>query len=332
MSLSTGSSEEKNSLFAEKSIDIHIMNVSRQVLVSVIIPTYNRAHLLKRSIYSVLSQSYTNLELLVVDDASTDNTQDIVSQIDDKRLRYIRCKSNKGGAAARNIGIKEAQGELLAFQDSDDEWLWGKIEKQVEAFHSSGDNVGVVYTGFLRWENKIATYIPNSNIETKEGNIIKQIFHGNFVSTQTLMVKREFFQKAGVFDETLPRFQDWELVIRLADVCAFKFIDEPLVMVYSTPDSITSNNAAAVTALDAIYDKNLLFLIDHPKLLSAFLYNLGHYNCANGNIKAGQAYFITALKSNPRNTKTYIAFITSLFGCRAYTYFYLRYTLFSTKN
>ena len=106
-------------------------------MVSVIIPTYNRAHVLPRAIESVLKQTYTELELIVVDDASTDDTAAVMTAITDPRVRYVR-KEHGGAAAARNRGIAEAKGEFIAFQDSDDVWHSDKLEKQLPICKRSG--------------------------------------------------------------------------------------------------------------------------------------------------------------------------------------------------
>jgi len=97
-------------------------------MISVIMPTYNRARTLKRAIDSVLAQTYSDIELIVVDDCSTDNTKDIVDKYSDERLRYVRLKKNSGACVARNVGIEKAKGEYIAFQDSDDYWEKEKIE------------------------------------------------------------------------------------------------------------------------------------------------------------------------------------------------------------
>lgn len=293
----------------------------KQPRVSVILPTYNRAHLLERAIKSVLVQTYQDLELIIVDDASTDNTTDVVKKLNDPRIQYIRHETNKGGSAARNTGIKAARGQFIAFQDSDDEWLWGKLGKQVEIFDSCDNKVGVVYTGFLRWECQSAVYIPQPQIKIREGDISSQILLGNFVSTQTLLVRREHLEKAGFFDEQLPRLQDWELVIRLAKVCHFRLIDEPLVIVYSTPGNITSNKIAGLRALEIILEKHYSMLTNHPKALAIFLYAVGHQKCIHENVKDGRAYFIKSVKVNHRNIKVYIAWLFSLWGKRIYTAF-----------
>jgi D-inositol-3-phosphate glycosyltransferase len=124
-------------------------NSKSQPLVTVIIPTYNRADLVKGAIESVLAQSYSQWELLVVDDASTDETSTILQGMSDERIRYIRHSQNRGGSAARNTGLAQAKGAYIAFLDSDDEWLPTKLEKQVAHFEHLPLNVGLVYTGAL---------------------------------------------------------------------------------------------------------------------------------------------------------------------------------------
>lgn len=126
--------------------------MNKNPTVSVIIPTYNRAHLVGRAIQSVLNQTYKDFELIIVDDGSTDNTEDIIKkyQKKDERIKYIRRKKNKGGSVARNTGINAAIGEYIAFLDSDDEWLTEKLERQMKVFKSTSSEVGVVYSGFFR--------------------------------------------------------------------------------------------------------------------------------------------------------------------------------------
>ena len=110
-------------------------------LVSVVLPTFNRERLLPRAINSVLNQTYKNLELIIVNDGSTDDTEKVVKGYSDKRIRYYKQELNKGGSAARNVGIKLARGELISFQDSDDEWLPEKLERQVRKFSEVGFNL-----------------------------------------------------------------------------------------------------------------------------------------------------------------------------------------------
>lgn len=286
--------------------------------VSVIIPTYNRAHLVDRAIQSVLNQTYQDFELIVVDDGSTDSTEEVVRSIKDPRIRYTRHNQNRGGSAARNSGIKMARGKYIAFQDSDDEWLPEKLDKQMRVFENAPAEVGVVYTGFWRIEGEKKTYIPSDKITRKEGNIHGQLLKGNFVTTQATVVKRECFKKAGMFDEHLPRLQDWELFIRISKYYDFKCIDEPLVTSYFTPASISANQNALIEAQKLILEKHFQDPDKDKRLLSNMQYSVGNLLCQTGALNHGREYLFMAVKSNPLNIKYLAAAFASLFGAGAY--------------
>ena len=288
--------------------------------VSVIIPTYNRAHLVGRAIQSVLNQTYHDFELIIVDDGSTDNTEDIIKkfQEQDKRVKYIRHEKNRGGSAARNTGIKNAKGEYIAFQDSDDEWLPKKLKNQMEVFKDAPLEVGVVYTGFLRIENGKKNYIPSSWVIKKEGNINKELLKGNFVTTQSIVAREKCFEKVGMFDENLPRLQDWELVIRLSKYYNFKCIDEPLLVSYYTSDSISANNDALIKAIELIITKHFTEFSKYKKILSRHYFGLGRILYLDGDLINGRRYFIKAIKKYPLNIKYSLSYFVSFFGPRTF--------------
>jgi glycosyltransferase involved in cell wall biosynthesis len=225
-------------------------------IVSILIPTYNRARLLSRAINSVLNQTYQEFELIVVDDGSIDNTNEVIKSFNDLRIRYIRLEQNRGSAAARNIGINAAQGEYIAFQDSDDEWQPEKLEKQMRIFENASAQVGVVYTGFYLINGDRKKYIPGPNIKTK-GDIYNELLKGNFVGTPAAVVRKRCFEKVGVFDEHLPGLEDWELFIRISEHYMFAYIDEPLLNAFSSPDSISANKDAYIEALKLILEKHV---------------------------------------------------------------------------
>lgn len=227
-------------------------------LVSVILPTFNRSHVLKRSIESVLRQSYDNFELIVVDDGSTDTTEEIVNSYKDKRIKYIRYETNKGANAARNIGIENSKGEYIAFQDSDDEWLSEKLEKQLAVLEDPKYKDHIVYCRIERIYKDHKEQIPKEKDINQSGNISKRLLRYNFISTQALLLKREYFKKVGMFDEKLPRLQDWDMVLRLALVYKFKYINEVLVKLYFQTDSISSNTLAK-------FQSQLMLLKKHRK-------------------------------------------------------------------
>lgn len=288
--------------------------------VSVIIPTYNRVHLIGGAIQSVLDQSYKDFEIIVVDDGSTDNTEEVIKEFQeqDKRIVYIRHEKNKGAAAARNTGIKAARGKYIGFQDSDDEWFPEKLEKQIKIFENASPEVGVVYTSFWRIEKTKRTYIPPTRVTQKEGNIHSELLKGNFIGTPVSLIKKECFKKGGMFDESLPRLQDWELVIRLSKYYNFKCVDEPLLISYYQPYSISANRKALVRALELILEKHFEDFKKDKKLLSRHYFGIGVSLCSNGDFKNGRNYFIKAVKAYPLNTKLLLVAFLSFFGQDAY--------------
>lgn len=286
-------------------------------LVSIVIPTFNRAPLLKRSIKSVLNQTYLNFEVIVVDDCSKDSTESVVKGFNDNRIRYIRHEKNQGAPAARNNGILASEGEYIAFQDSDDQWLPTKLEKQVKSFNFAHRDLGVVYTSFWRIDQGKKTLIPSAEIEQTEGNIFRSLLRKNFVSTPTAVVRKECFEKVGMF-ENIPRLQDWELWLRIAKCYRFKHLSEPLVIAYRQPDSIYSNTDALVSAWQYVLSKNFGEFSKETKLLSKHYFEIGTLLCRKRDIKTGSKYFREALRAYPFNVKLLLWTIAANFGLAAY--------------
>ena len=200
-------------------------------LVSVIIPTHNRSSLLCRSIQSVLKQSYSNLECIVVDDGSTDQTEKIVKSYSDKRIKYYKNNNNKGASSARNKGISNAKGELIAFLDDDDEWIDTKLEKQVYLMKSLPENYGLVYCWMDYYDRN--NQIIKKHHPTLKGNVFKNIFDiQRLGGCPTLLVRRSVLNDVGVFDETLFRGNDGDLIRRIALKYKVDLIPEVLVKVF----------------------------------------------------------------------------------------------------
>lgn len=287
-------------------------------LVSVILPTHNRAHTIKRAILSVVNQTYTNLELIVVDDASTDGTDEVINTINDARLNYIKLEKNMGANHARNVGVENSTGEYIAFQDSDDEWLNLKLEKQMRVMLKKGQQVGIVYTGFLRLESNRARYFPSKQTQ-KSGMIVEPLLNGNFVTTQSVVIRRECLAVTGGFDERLRRFQDWDLFIRLAKKFEFYCIDEPLLIAYHTKDSISAKNELLYDALHLIYRKHedVIEAFDKRALFTAKIANA---LTVSGQRGAAFKWYFTLLKQNPFRLSVYCYFLLFLSGRKFYCY------------
>ena len=283
--------------------------------VSVIIPTYNRGHLVERAIESVLTQTFQDLAVFVVDDASEDATGRIVRRFNDARLTYLRHSVNRGAGAARNTGLREASGEYVAFLDSDDEWLPTKLEKQLHTFQQGPPNLAVVYTGIRFIDLDTGDFLGTQAPQAR-GHILDLLLRTNVVvgSNSTAMVRRAFLEASGGFDESLPARQDVDLWIRLAKHYSFDYVDEILVHVYVHRDRITEDSAARVEGAKLLFRKIRAELEENPQLLAE-----GHYTVARelfkaGRIGEGQRRLRRALRAFPFRVKYYGAFLASCVG------------------
>lgn len=229
-----------------------------QELVSVVIPVYNRESTIKRAIDSVLCQTYSNMELIIVDDGSTDDTVRIINKYNDSRIKLI-CHKERGGAnKARNTGIENANGEYIAFQDSDDEWLPDKLEVQIEMMKK--DALLACYSAYNLCKDDSVRTIPADfqNIDKYRTGLQEILAEYNVVGTQTLVLGRGVLTKLGdkCFDEELPRMQDYDLAVRLTKVCEIGYINRPLVNVHRTAVSISTDFSAIYAAAAMLLAKH----------------------------------------------------------------------------
>jgi glycosyltransferase involved in cell wall biosynthesis len=295
--------------------------MSQSPNVSIILPTYNRSKLLRRSIVSVLAQTYKNFELLVVDDASTDHTKDIVESFDDERIHYICHDTNLGGGAARNTGISKAKGNYISFQDSDDEWLPEKLERQLLVLNS-GKGEGIVYSAYIRWASGHVSVHPPLDTDPLAGDISIKQLRTNLIGTPTLLVERTILEKVGGFDEALDRFQDWELIIRLSKVSRVLFIPEPLVLAHISPDSLTKNLEAQAKALEHILDKHAESYSVYPAIRAKHEKTIGHCYCMSGEIEKGRHAFLRSLTLVPFQVSVWMCMAISYVGKSSYKEIY----------
>ncbi len=219
-------------------------------LVSVIMPTYNRGYIIENAIDSILNQSYSNIELIIVDDCSSDNTEEVIKKYNNERLVYYKLDTNSGANAARNFGIEKSKGKYITFQDSDDTSEKNRISEQINCMINN--NVFWTFSSFKRINNKKSTIVPKAHIASD--NILDKLLYRNFITTQCILGKREIFENIK-FDTKLPRFQDWDLAIRLASKYKCYHLDKVLNNVYLQNDSITKNPKKGEDALIIISDK-----------------------------------------------------------------------------
>lgn len=225
-------------------------------LVSVVIPCYNRAAVLERSVRSVLAQSYAELELIVVDDGSTDQTRQVVEKIEDPRLRYVYQK-NAGACAARNHGAALAKGEYIAFHDSDDVWHPDKLEKQMQVMEEKHPDIVVCKMRRFNADGSSVLYPKRIS----EGFVSAQddLFG---IGTQTILARQEVLKTEQFFSE-MPRYQDLEWLYRVLHRFTIYSIEEPMVDYYIGADSISHST-------DKMYAAFALLRKRYPDLRTTF--------------------------------------------------------------
>ena len=263
---------------------------SQSGLVSVVLPTYNRAGTLARAVRSVLGQTYRNIELIVVDDGSNDETANVIESFDDPRLKYIPFAVNRGASAARNEGLRAATGEFIAFQDSDDEWLNEKLETQIAAARSAGsDAVAVFHMKVVYGRDESRVYgdgrvccVPQLTGRETQQDFIKISHKQNLISPQTLLFSRSCLEKTGLFDILLKNSVDWDFALRLVYNAKVVFLNEPLVMTYIQPDSISTLKRSAARSqlrillkLRRYSDVDPVVLADHYGRIGTSIGRLG---------------------------------------------------------
>jgi glycosyltransferase involved in cell wall biosynthesis len=206
--------------------------------VSVVVPTYDRASTVTDAIESVLNQTLDDLECIVVDDGSTDGTQRAIEELSDPRLRYRRHETNRGGSAARNTGIRDAEGRYVAFLDSDDEWLSTKLEREVGLLEGRSGDWVAAYCDVIRERsnplvNRLDSLFPETTGAEGGMELVPQVLSMELsvYAGSTLLTRREAVESVGGFDESFARHQDLEFLVRLLQRGKLGYVDEPLVRV-----------------------------------------------------------------------------------------------------
>jgi len=225
---------------------------------SVIIPTYNRGWIIKEAIDSVLAQDYTEFELIVVDDGSTDHTSDVLDSYgNDIKVLF---QKNKGVSAARNRGIAEASGKFIAFLDSDDLWLPRKLTVQMEFFNQTPDAL-ICQTEEVWIKNGLRVN-PKKRHKKPSGMIFKPSLELCLVSPSAVMIQRSLFDRVGKFDESLPACEDYDLWLRISCRFPVHLIDTPLIIKRGGHDDQLSSRAGLdrfrIKAIEKIIKSGIL--------------------------------------------------------------------------
>lgn len=275
--------------------------------VSVIIPAYNKAEFTIRAVNSVLSQTYGNIEIIVVDDGSTDDTPEKLSHYKN-RIVYHR-KRNGGACSARNTGIKMAAGEYIALLDCDDLYYPEKIQKSVACLEAD-PRIGFVYTGadFIDENDRVVSEYKNFGF-LESGQITSRLLEKNIICNSTILMKKECFDRVGFFDEKIFIPADWDMWIRLSERYKAGFINENLTG-YRVSHTFTINNVEAGLK-EELYVVEKTFARQLPgvskklkqKCLSQIYYRYGLMNMVNSNFSRARGLFFSAMLEKPYDLK-----------------------------
>lgn len=288
--------------------------MQNEPLVSVIIPTYNRGRLILNSVTSVLNQTYKNIELIVVDDCSTDNTEEILKSINDSRIKYVKLEKNSGACIARNKGIELSTGEFIAFNDSDDLWLPEKINSQLDFLYENNAEISFCKMECRTPENNFIHNFPNIEFDRKIS--YKDLLKYNSASTQTIFGKTDCFKEI-IFDATMPRLQDWDEVLRLSQKFSVFYQNKILVHTFFQKDSISTHPEKGVLAMEMLFEKHKDAILSDPAIVESFFKKKASFVCKTGKNPKEEMKMI--LKYNP-SAGTFIKYMLAVFNL--YTLFF----------
>jgi len=277
------------------------------VCVSVILPTFNRAHSLDAALQSVLAQSFKDFEIIVVDDGSTQDIESVIRAIGDPRLRYIRREANGGAAAARNTGIAAANGKFIAFQDSDDQWLPGKLDLQMRLMKSLAANVGAVTGAKILCGGDPKLFNPSKvviapdprSIMTLEEDQLGHLLRENRISVQNALFRRECYPGSDWFDPCAKANEDWEFAVRLAQRCLIFEHPEPVVLAFASADGVSRSNRRQDIGMLRIMRKNRGLRTRYRRQFATMLFYFGRNRWVPGKKRSSLKYMLAAIMEYP---------------------------------
>ena len=233
------------------------------MVISVITPTYNRARFLPAAVASVLSQTFGDFELIIVDDGSEDNTPDVLKPFfADRRVRYVY-QENQGQSHARNLALKQATGDFIAFLDSDDVWAPDKLEKQLAVFRANSE-VDIVH-GDEAIINEQGSVVSLQNMRRYSGRITRYLLADNSVSITTALVRRRCFDEMGGFDTSVGVADDYELWLRFSARYCYQYEPGIVASYRVMADQISSDKRRRYAANERIIQQ---FLARYGEVLS----------------------------------------------------------------
>lgn len=232
--------------------------------ITTVIPVRNRIKFIDRALSSVFAQTYPSAEIIVIDDASTDGTLGLLTNLakETNNLRVIALDKNVGAAEARNIGIKHANGDLIGFLDSDDAWYPNKLEKQIAEFRSDPEVIAVFSGSHVVYNDRSFSHIPAPDIT------LTDLYYSNALSTtSSALISKSALVQVGGFDPSLPSCQDWDLFLRLAEVGKIRVVQEELIEFLNHEDGRISRNKSGMLTGHEIVRGRIYERISDPVML-----------------------------------------------------------------
>ncbi len=284
-------------------------------LVSVSLPAYNRAQVIGPSIQSILDQSLRDFELIIVDDGSDDNLEEVIKSFNDPRVRFVRHKENKGPYAARNTGIRESRGTYLAFQDSDDIWHPKILEEAVALLADSSSSVGGVYS---RWrkiflDGSVSNIPPLDYSHATSGWLVKNFLRADyFITMQALVIKKSAVETCGLFDESFPVFGDADFCIRFSTRFELIFNPHVRVTIPLSKDSISRNTRKRLVSREKIFLKYPDLYRRDSDIFAQNAYRLGKSFEGFGEKEKARTYLRMAAQTRPLNARYVISYLRAL--------------------
>lgn len=277
------------------------MDYSREIRVSIGLPAYNRAGLLTRTVESILGQSFRDFELIIVDDGSEDDTEKVVQDFGDSRIRYIKHDANKGLMASRNTALRESRGKYIAFQDSDDWWHKDFLKESIAILENMPQKIGGVYSRIeKKYFNGKTMIFPGIGARRVEGNLLEQFLEGGYMVTlQALVMKKECLEKVGTFDEDFKVFGDAEFIVRFGEHFEFAFNPNTRAFLEVQKDSISRDKRRRLEARELLYIKHKDLFARYPRAHAQYADDLGTALAAVGDAKKALPYFKLAVRIRP---------------------------------
>ena len=293
--------------------------------ISIILPVYNREDKVARAIDSVLSQSYPDWELILINDNSTDTSLEVLKSYRDSRIEVLNTPKNVGPAAARNLGISKSRGNFVSFLDSDDCYEPDFLKLSFELLAPTRDEIGFAWTGYnyVTSTSQKAKFWKPSDTSNYYLSFLKALHTG---TNSGLMVKREVFSKCGYFDDTLPAAEDTDFLLRIIQKFYFKTLSEPLVNIYiEHSDRLSFDFKKIGLAYNKIFPKHEPTINTNRILRQKWFYKMMWLNYHLGNYGLARGFFKKLIKDKYTHQRAWQIFLIfevlgSKFGAKAHVF------------